>query len=144
MNKLSRFQADPHEEDRPPIPRKMRAEAMKKNRGICMAPKGCKRKGVICEHVQPWYFVREHKFENLEPYCKPCADEKTVKDKADIAHCRHLRLESGQQKLLLERKAAGEGSRIQSQPMRAGANSLKAPPGYKYRWGKRKIETRPR
>jgi len=62
---------------RPPIPKKMRAEAMQKNNGICMDPSGCTSKGVICEHVVPWRVVLEHKLENLEPRCKVHADAKT-------------------------------------------------------------------
>lgn len=75
---------------RPPIPKKMRAEAMQKNNGICMDPSGCTSKGVICEHVVPWRVVLEHKLENLEPRCKVHADAKTSSEHDMLSKVRRL------------------------------------------------------
>lgn len=86
---------------RPPIPKKMRAEAMQKNNGICMDPSGCTSKGVICEHVVPWRVVLEHKLENLEPRCKVHADAKTSSEHDMLSKVRRL-----------ARKASGKPSQI--------------------------------
>lgn len=80
---------------RPPIPRKLRAQAMAKNSGICMH-QGCTKPGFICEHLVPWFFVQEHKLENLEPRCREHATEKTRKDQKDIGHIRRASGETGQ------------------------------------------------
>jgi hypothetical protein len=96
---------------RPPIPKKLRAEAMAKNEGYCTW-QGCTKPGTICEHILPFFFVQEHKLENLEPRCRDHAAEKTVLDQANIGHVRRMAGESGPQKRLRERKAQGLGSRL--------------------------------
>lgn len=95
------------------IPKKLRAQAMAKNSGICMHA-GCTKPGFICEHVIPWFFVQEHKLENLEPRCREHAREKTTLDQANIGHVRRMSGESGQQARLRRRKAQGLGSKLQS------------------------------
>lgn len=98
---------------RPPIPKKLRAEAWLKNDGKCTWP-GCTAKGDILEHLIPYFFVREHKLENLEPRCRDHAAEKTVLDQANIGHVRRMAGESGQAKRRRDRKAAGKRPLIQS------------------------------
>lgn len=81
--------------NRPPIPKKLRAEAMAKNKGYCTWI-GCAKPGTICEHLQTYYVVQEHKIENLEPRCADHALEKTKADMKVISKIRRLRGETGQ------------------------------------------------
>lgn len=74
---------------RPPIPRKMYAEAMKKNGGRCTHP-GCEKKGTRVEHIIPWYVVLEHTLDNLEPHCQQHAVEKNDDDQPVIKKIRRL------------------------------------------------------
>lgn len=86
---------------------------MAKNSGICMA-QGCTKPGFICEHVIPWFFVQEHKLENLEPRCREHAREKTTLDQANIGHVRRMSGETGQYARRQKRKSQGLGSKLQS------------------------------
>lgn len=74
---------------RPPIPPKMRKEAMEKNEGNCTW-EGCTKKGTICEHLTPWYICLEHKPENLEPRCTDHAKEATASQQDTFSKIRRL------------------------------------------------------
>lgn len=100
---------------RPPIPRKLRAQAMAKNSGICMH-ESCTKPGEIAEHVIPWYFVQEHTLDNLEPRCREHATAKTKLDQANIGHVRRMAGETGQYARRTARKAKGQKPLIQSNP----------------------------
>lgn len=104
---------------RPPIPKKMREAAWKKNDGFCTWPE-CAEKGVILEHIIPFFFVQKHELENLEPRCRKHADEKTVLDQANIGHIRRVAGESGQYKRLKKR---GYGL-IKNRPTKWGSRKL--------------------
>lgn len=114
---------------RPNIPPKMRAEAMAKNKGICLDPSGCTKPGTICEHVQPFYICLEHKIENLEPRCTDHAKEKTAAEQPLLSKVRRL---TGYTKCQWTGTNQHKG-RI------ANRGFPPKPEGYKHKWGSKAL-----
>lgn len=82
------------------------------------------------EHTIP-NAIRKGKPDSI--WLKACHAPKTKKDVKDIARAKRRAGETGQ---AARRKRRGY-SLIRTSP-----NSLKAPPGYKHQWAKRKLETK--